>query len=112
MYVLGGIQLDKEVGNRIRCLREQKKYSREVLAEKIQISTKFLYEIEKREKGFSAEVLQRISSALDVSSDYILFGKAQDGMGEYYLKAVFEIEKEQKRYLREILSVLKKDGVK
>ena len=100
--------MDKEVGNRIRALREQKKYSREVLAEKIQISTKFLYEIEKKEKGFSAEVLQRISMTLDVSSDYILFGKGEDDIGEHYLREVFEIEKAQKRYLREILSILKK----
>lgn len=108
VYVLGGIQLDKAVGCRIKSLREQKKYSREVFAEKIQISTKFLYEIENREKGFSADVLKRMSSVLDISSDYILFGENNDTTGEHYLKEVFELERAQKKYLREILSILKK----
>ena len=35
-----------EVGNRIRLLRERKRYTRENLAEKAGISSKFLYEIE------------------------------------------------------------------
>lgn len=39
-----------DVGGRIRELREKKKLSREILAERIDISTKFLYEIETGKK--------------------------------------------------------------
>lgn len=66
---------DKEIGTRIMDLRKDKGYSREKLAELAGISSKFLYEIEIRKTGFSARTLGGISQALDISSDYILFGK-------------------------------------
>ena len=66
---------DKEMGTRIMELRKDKGYSREKLAELVGISSKFLYEIEIRKTGFSVNTLRGISQALDISSDYILFGK-------------------------------------
>ena len=62
-------------GERIRELREIQNYTREAFAEKIDISPKFLYEIETGKKGFSADVLGRISKALSISCDYIMFGE-------------------------------------
>ena len=38
-------------------------------------TAKFLYEIETGKKGFSADTLSRISVALSVSCDYIMFGE-------------------------------------
>lgn len=67
--------LDIRVGERIRELREIQNYTREAFAEKIDISAKFLYEIETGKKGFSADTLSRISIALSVSCDYIMFGE-------------------------------------
>lgn len=64
-----------EAGKRIRELREIQHYTREGLAEKIGISSKFLYEIETGKKGFSSDILCRISQALSVSCDYIMFGE-------------------------------------
>lgn len=61
-------------GKRIRELRKRKGYTGENLAEKAEISAKFLYEIENGIKGFSAYTLGKIARALDVNSDYILFG--------------------------------------
>lgn len=63
-----------EVGNRIKLLRESFNYTREELAEKAEISSKFLYEVEKGRKGLSAETLLKISRALSCSCDYILTG--------------------------------------
>lgn len=65
-------------GKRIRELREMHNYTREGFAEKIQISSKFLYEIETGKKGFSAEILCRISNELSVSCDYIMFGEEKE----------------------------------
>ncbi|HAU86873.1 MAG TPA: hypothetical protein DCW90_15695 [Lachnospiraceae bacterium] len=62
----------KMAGRRIRKLRVSNNYSREVLAEKANISTKFLYEIETGKKGFSAYTLESLARALDVNSNYIL----------------------------------------
>lgn len=67
----------KQVGGRIRKLRELNHYTRESLAEKVGVSPKFLYEIETGRKGFSAEVLCLISKTLSASCDYILFGKKE-----------------------------------
>ena len=67
---------DKEMGTRIMEIRKDKGYSREKLAELVGISSKFLYEIEIRKTGFSVNTLRGISQALDISSDYILFGKS------------------------------------
>ena len=64
-----------EAGIRIRMLREEKRYTREYLAELADISPKFLYEIEHGQKGFSAETLYRLSEALATNSDFILFGE-------------------------------------
>ena len=66
---------DIHIGTRIRELREIQNYTREAFAEKIEISSKFLYEIETGKKGFSADTLCRISQALSVSCDYIMFGE-------------------------------------
>lgn len=64
-------------GSRIRELREKKGYTREVLAEIADISPKFLYEIEKGSKGFSARTLRMLADGLDSSCDYILYGVAE-----------------------------------
>lgn len=64
----------QEVGRRIQELRLKKEISREQLAVKMGITTKYLYEIEKAKKGFSADTLIKISKALCCSCDYILLG--------------------------------------
>lgn len=63
-----------EAGKRIRKLREIRGMSREEFAERIGISSKFLYEIETGKKGFSAQTLSLVAESLDTSCDYILFG--------------------------------------
>lgn len=69
--------VDKEVGARIKYLRETNRYTRDAFADKISISSKFLYEIETGRKGFSANTLLRISQTLSVSCDYILCGHGE-----------------------------------
>lgn len=64
----------KDIGLRVRTLREANDFTRDAFAEKIEISTKFLYEIEMGKKGFSVEILYKISKALCVSNDYLLTG--------------------------------------
>lgn len=66
--------LDKVVGKRIRELREKQEMTREELANKAEITVKFLYEVEKGKKGISASNLYKIAMALSTSCDYILLG--------------------------------------
>lgn len=67
-----------QAGERIRQLRKQKRYTREQFAEIADISSKFLYEIETGQKGFSADTLYRIAKGLSVSCEYILTGETEE----------------------------------
>ena len=73
-----------DIGLRIRALREANGYTREAFATRINISTKFLYEVESGKKGFSAETLYKISRALS-TSDYIMSGNKHDKIPEKIL---------------------------
>ena len=49
--------------------------SRDQLAEKIDVSAQFIYDIEYGHKGMSIQTLYKLSQALEVSADYFLAGK-------------------------------------
>lgn len=96
-----------EVGARIRELREQHNYTREALAEKTEISAKFLYEIEMGKKGFSAEILCKISRALSVSCDYIMLGEEATYGSNGKMNCVLEkIGPKQAKKMQDILQML------
>lgn len=63
-----------EVGERIAMLRIQNGYTREALAELVNISSKFLYEIENGKKGFSAKTLYNLANTLNVTCDFLMNG--------------------------------------
>ena len=89
----------KEAGVRIRSIRKTRGLTRDVLAYKAGISSKFLYEIEQGKKRFSAETLCSIASALDVSCDYIMSGKLiphEDETGIAEVIALFDTEQQRK----------------
>lgn len=63
-----------EVGMRVRKCRECHKYTREHLAELADISPVFLQAVEYGKKGISINTLAMLATALQVPTDYILFG--------------------------------------
>ncbi len=96
-----------QIGERIRELREIQNYTREAFAEKVDISSKFLYEIEVGKKGFSADTLCRISQALSVSCDYIMLGEEKEHRGTEKIICVLEmLEPKQKSKIQDILRIL------
>jgi transcriptional regulator with XRE-family HTH domain len=64
-----------KIGTRIRRQREYLGYSREALAERLEITPKFCADIELGVKGMSIATLINISGVLKLSTDYILFGE-------------------------------------
>ena len=68
-------EMYKQAGERIEKMRREYGYTRKQFAGKVEISEKFLYEIENGKKGFSAENLYNIAKALGVTCDYILLGR-------------------------------------
>ena len=74
---IGGEKMNKlyyEAGERIRELRISQHMTREKLADKADISTQSLYNIETGRKGFSGDTLYRLADALSVDGNYILYG--------------------------------------
>lgn len=62
------------LGLRIKEIRKQQRLTQEMLAERINVSPHYVYEIERGLKNMSLATLADISCALNVSTDYLLFG--------------------------------------
>lgn len=88
-------------------MRKMKKYTREALADKAGISSKFLYEIETGRKNFSADVLCRIARELAVSCDYIMLGEEEEQDGAMqFLKKLEALDPKKLAKIRKLLDVL------
>lgn len=81
-------------GRKIRDLRIKRGYTVSELAEKVGISTKYMYKIERGEVNFSANILLRLAESLNVSCDYILKDNHNDRVMMYESIKQFT-EKEQ-----------------
>ena len=68
----------KEIGQRIRVLRKEKRLSQLELANKLNINVDHLSRIENGNKGMSLDLLTEFSKYFSVSTDYILFGNNQN----------------------------------
>ena len=91
-----------DVGNRIKGMREIRNMTREELAEKSGISSKFLYEIELGKKGLSADTLLKISKTLSCSCDYVLTGQNRDN-NEAFLK---KFDPDKRKQVRRLLNLI------
>ena len=67
------------VGERIKQKRLLLGMSQEELAEKIDRATKYCSDIERGMCGMSAETMIAFSQTLDMSLDYMVFGKLDEG---------------------------------
>ena len=67
-----------EIGARTKASRKSIGISQEKLAEMIDVSPHYIYEIERGMKAVSLEKLVNLSKALQLSTDYILFGGQTD----------------------------------
>lgn len=67
----------RDMGLRIRECREKLNYTREEFAEKLDISPRFITDIELGKKGMSLDTLIKICETLSVSADYLIWGKGE-----------------------------------
>lgn len=67
----------RDMGLRIRECREKLNYTREVFAEKLDISPRFITDIELGKKGMSIDTLIKICEVLSVSADYLIWGRGE-----------------------------------
>lgn len=97
------INLYKSAGRRIYLLRMMRGYTREELAERADISAKFLYEIETGRKGFSAGVLYNICGVLGVRCDYIMTGDEGENYDIQLSRTMQLFDQKQSLYISGIL---------
>lgn len=92
------------LGERIRQRRGTLKMTREQLAETIDVSPRFLADVESGKVGVSIETLKNIGVALNVSCDYLLGIDSQTSANNYLSNALSKINP---KYYLAILSLIK-----
>lgn len=82
------------LGRKIRKRRKEKKYTLEQLAEKLDVSTTFIGQIERAKGVPSLETLVKIANVLEISTDNLLFGDLNNESGSnHFIKCVAELTK-------------------
>lgn len=73
LLYLGGVEMDyRAVGKRIRNERIGIELTQAELAEKVNVTTAYIGQIERGERKFSIETLLNIATVLNISVDYLL----------------------------------------
>lgn len=100
------------IGKRIKSVRQERKYTQEYLAEKLNVSTQHISDIERGLNGMSIPALMEICKILDIDSDYILFGVSNVSKNPIS-KLIGKMTPEQSMYAEEILIAFAKScGIK
>ena len=94
----------KLLGENIRKYRKEKKYTLEQVAEKLDVSTTFIGQIE-RAKGIpSLETLVKIANVLETSVDGLLFGDLNVQAGNnHFINKIMELTEDFSSNDRELL---------
>ena len=80
------------LGHNVRKHRKMKRYTLEQLAEKLDVSTTFIGQIERAVGKPSLETLVKIANALEVSTDTLLFADLSEKAGSsHFIKKVEEL---------------------
>ncbi len=80
------------LGKNIRKHRKDKKYTLEQLAEKLDVSTTFIGQIERAKGVPSLETFVKIANILEISADSLLFGDLNTKSGnDYFVQRFVEL---------------------
>lgn len=85
----------KEMGERIYRRRKSMKFTQEELAEKLGVSTQMISNLELGKKAVRPENLAKLSVALNISSDYVLFGSDKRSPAESLFEQLLTLSAEE-----------------
>ena len=85
----------KEMGERIYRRRKSLKLTQEELAEKLGVSTQMISNLELGKKAVRPENLAKLSVALNISSDYVLFGRDKRSPAESLFEQLLALSAEE-----------------
>lgn len=103
-----GIVTRTELGERIKEIRMMRNLTRDQLAGKSGLSSKFLYEVENGRKGLSVDSLIKIANALSCSCDQIIMGKeVEEKRYDKIMNILSKLEEQDVEYVVEVLASMK-----
>lgn len=85
----------REIGNRIKNRRLELKLTQEQLAELIGVTDTYVGAIERATSKFSIETFVKISQALKLNSDYLLFGTTAENIDNRFSQIIKDIPEEK-----------------
>ncbi|WDQ33627.1 helix-turn-helix transcriptional regulator [Paenibacillus marchantiae] len=109
-------KLRNSVGERIRAIRKAKGLTQQQLAELSGLDDAYIGSVERGERNFSIDTLEKIVGGLDISfSDLLLIYNDEDQQQDTvrrdatveYISILSELDSEQIKTLRKILDTLK-----
>ena len=107
-------EINIQIGEQIKQAREQAQWTQELLAERIDVSTQYVSDLERGVVGISLPTLKRLCVSLCVSSDQILFGTMDQSREKLLAEQCRGLTQEQFLLLSEIIAryVIALDTVK
>lgn len=90
-------EFNVKLGERIRKIREQKDIRVWYIAEKTGLSETFIYQVERGEKGISAENLKNRAEILEIDTDYLLFGNSDRYNDDDFYRLIGELDENEKQ---------------
>lgn len=108
---MGDTELLREIGTRIYIRRKERRLTQEQLAEKINVSVQMISNLESGKKAVRPENLVKLCNALDISADYILFGRIGKDMSDGLFETLQKLSESERILIKQLAEALaKKNG--
>ena len=95
----------KPIGARIKQARLNKRYTQEYVGEFIDVSNKHISEIERGIAGLSMSALMKLCELLEISADYILFGKISNDENNHFNILLNDLTTQQRMYAEKFVAL-------
>ena len=93
----------EDMGKRIAECRKEHNMTQEKLAEKTEVSLQTISNIELGKKAVRPENLAKICSVLDVTSDYIIFGRRSAKQLDSLIKQISSLSPDDYKIVKELV---------
>ena len=95
-----------DADKRLKMLRRELKMTQEEMAEVLELSPRYVAQIESGERNMSAATLYRACSRLSISADYLLLGKSENQSASLFINILDSLDNEYLPLAEELLKTL------
>lgn len=93
------------IGIRIKKARERLNITQEYISEKIDVGPQHISDIERGAVGISIDTLIKLCGALEVTADYILFGKDTVSKNNTIYQAAQQLSGKDQTFIEDLIEV-------